>query len=63
MANMSLKKVASFLAANAKSPVVYGSVLSLQRGGAHYRLKDGTTFELNRKECQAIGAGNVKWAI
>ena len=47
-------KVARFKAANAASPVVYGSALS-DRGGCYYRLDDGSKFRLTRDECGAVG--------
>lgn len=51
----------AFMAANAKSGVVEGSVPGPQ-GGATYRLKDGSRFTLNVSECNAAEhAGGILW--
>jgi hypothetical protein len=45
-------KAARFLEANARSPVVYGSV------GAHdcvYRLADGSSWTFSRREARELG--------
>lgn len=58
-------KVAEFLAANAKSPVVSGYAIESDphkpAKGAVYTLADGTRWRLNVAECQAIGM--PRWAI
>ncbi len=53
-------KAKQFLAANRRSPVVYGSVIACPRRkqengaplavGCYYRLDDGSTFRLNRRD-------------
>jgi hypothetical protein len=52
-----------FLEANKRSPVVYGSVLDVPRGGrgCFYRLEDGKTFELTADDCRAVGF--PRWAF
>lgn len=46
---------AAFAIANALSPVVCGSARSPEvGGGAHYKLKDGKTFDLTMTECRQI---------
>ncbi len=45
-------RVQKFIEANKISPVVYGQVLDLQRGGAIYRLENGLQFKLSRDECR-----------
>jgi hypothetical protein len=63
-------KAALFLAANARSPVVYGSVLTDPRWrgdgpppsrGCYYRLADGKTFRLGLADCRAVVA--PRWAF
>jgi hypothetical protein len=53
---MSLK-VSRFIEANARSPVVYGSVDGLT---CTYRLADGSSWTLSRRECREIG--HPRWA-
>lgn len=55
------EQVKDFIAANDKSPVIEGSVLSLKDGGAIYELEDGTYFKLTRDECRALSEGYPKW--
>ena len=50
-------KAHRFLEANRKSPVVYGSV---DDHVVTYRLSDGSTWTLPRREARAIG--QPKWA-
>jgi hypothetical protein len=50
-------KADRFIAANAKSPVVYGSC---DADGCTYRLADGSRWQLNRNDCQAVG--HPRWA-
>lgn len=47
----------SFLAANAESRVVYGSVTDV---GVTYRLENGKVFNLSRADCQHVG--HPRWA-
>ena len=44
-------KARAFMAANAKSPVVYGS--AQPGGGGYYRLQDGSTFRLSLYDCRS----------
>jgi hypothetical protein len=46
-----------FLEANARSPVVYGSV---DGNRCTYRLRDGSVWTLSRRE--AAGIGHPRWA-
>jgi hypothetical protein len=46
-----------FLEANARSPVVYGSV----ENGCVYRLADGSRWHLSHKDCRALGR-QPRWA-
>jgi hypothetical protein len=58
---MSLK-VQRFITANARSPVVYGSVTGPEGApdGCLYRLRDGATFTLTSAECRAV---EPRWAF
>lgn len=49
-----------FVAANALSPVVYGSVVGSGGRGAVYRLANGLAFTLSAAECRAVG--EIRWA-
>lgn len=49
-----------FVAANAKSPVVYGAVIGRGGKGCTYRLADGQEFRLSSADCREIGKPN--WA-
>ena len=53
---MSLK-ASRFLDANARSPVVYGSV---EAHSCTYRLADGSTWTFSRREASQIG--HPRWA-
>lgn len=44
-------KAKAFMAANAKSPVVYGS--AQPGGGAYYRLRDGSKWRLSLYDCRS----------
>jgi len=50
--------VETFKAANAKSPVVQGSVLG-PAGGATYTLKNGKSYTLTAADCRAVGL--IRW--
>ena len=50
----------AFLAANAQSPVVYGSVKGRGGAGCIYRLADDTLFDLSALDCHYIG--HPRWA-
>jgi hypothetical protein len=50
-------KASRFLAANAHSPVVYGSV---EAHSCTYRLADGSTWTFQRREASALG--HPRWA-
>ena len=56
-----IKKLEAFTAANDRSPVVSGAVVSREKGGAHYRLLDGSRFTLNADVCRALPDGYPKW--
>lgn len=54
-----------FLAANSKSPVVYGRAIEPNPNrpakGAVYRLKNGQEFRLSVADCKAVGM--PRWDI
>jgi hypothetical protein len=50
-------KAARFLEANARSPVVYGSVSAHQ---CVYRLEDGSSWTFSRREARELG--HPRWA-
>lgn len=45
-------KAQAFAAANAESPVVFGS--AQKNGGAYYRLADGRSFRLSLHDCRSL---------
>lgn len=49
-----------FIAANAKSPVVAGSVIGDGGEGAFYTLSNGRTFSLTADEC---GLVSPRWKL
>lgn len=50
-------KASQFLSANARSAVVY---FGAEGGGVTYRLADGSTWKLSRREARKIG--QPRWA-
>ncbi len=56
-----------FIAANDKSPVVYGAVIEPApnrpgRGG-RYRLADGSSHRLGLEACRLLPEGYPKWRL
>lgn len=55
------RKIEEFKAANAQSPVVYGSVIGRGGEGCIYRLADERVFKLTARECELVGV--PRWAF
>ena len=55
------RQIIDFIAANDRSPVIEGSVLDLDAGGALYTLECGTVFKLYADECRRLPEGYPKW--
>ncbi|MGO4683550.1 hypothetical protein [Hyphomicrobium sp. 2TAF46] len=53
-------QIASFIAANDRSPVVEGNV---RNGGAIFHLKSGIVFLLTPDERRALPEGYPKWDL
>lgn len=56
------RQVREFVKANDIYPVVCGSVLDMDKGGALYTLSSGTTYKLYVDECRMLPDGYPKWA-
>lgn len=58
------RRALQFVAANALSPVVYGSVIGNGGRGAVYRLANDLAFRLTANDCRAVAVSGAepRWA-